>query len=154
MVNLKAFPFMALGVSPISVDESSKRYLISAYLTGRDNVQYPVFGNRKAHGYTYAKDLHLYLYSDLFFHPWADPSHENRIRQIYDNWNPANLDWKAWAAALSTVKAIYVANEYFDTALKRVEKRFVIEKIISCENGNVLQVNNAMISNDSQKNHD
>jgi hypothetical protein len=32
MVNLSGRPFMAMGISTISVDELSKRYLLSAYL--------------------------------------------------------------------------------------------------------------------------
>lgn len=139
MVNLRGKPFMAMGLSPISIDELSKRYLLSAYLTGRDNILYPQFGDRKASGYTNAKDLHLYLYVNLFLYPGSNPL-EERFKQIYQNWNPAHVDWNIWTDALSTVKAVYLRNEHIGTAMKRLEKLYTIRKIVSCKFGKALRV--------------
>jgi hypothetical protein len=150
MVNLKGVPFMAMGVSPVSVDELSKRYLLSASLTGQDNIQYPPFRNREAPDYTLEKDLHLYLYVNLFFEPWSDFDLEERIRKIYQSWNPASIDWTAWTDALSTVKAVYVENEYFDLAMERLPKLFKIKKIVSCNNGKTLRVNFDAVYNHRQ----
>jgi len=150
MVNLKGLPFMAIGVSSVSVDELSKRYLMSAYLTGRENSQYPPFGNRKAPGYTYETDLNLYLYVNLFLYPWSDSALEKRIRLIYETWNPASFDWSGWNDALSTVKAVYVENEYSDLAMERLQTLFSLEKIVSCENGKALRVDIKTVANDKQ----
>jgi hypothetical protein len=140
MVNLKGLPFMAMAVSPVSVDELSKRYLLSAYLTGRENPQYPSFRDREEPDYTWEKDLHLYLYLNLFLYPWSDPALEERIRRIYEGWDPASLDWKIWADALSTVKAVYVESEYLSPAMERLKKLFRVEKVVSCGNGKALRV--------------
>ncbi len=150
MVNLKGVPFMAMGVSSVDVDELSKRYLLSAYLTGRENPQYPPFGNREAPGYTLEKDRHLYLYVNLFLYSWSDSALEERIRLIYESWDPAGLHWSNWADALSTVKVVYVANEYLGHAMERLQKLFTIKKIVSCKNGKALRVNLKAASNDSQ----
>jgi hypothetical protein len=150
MINLKGLPFMAVGASSISVNELSKRYLLSAYLTGHDNIQYPPLGNREALGYTWEKDLHLYLYVNLFLYPWSDSALEKRIRLIYESWAPASFDWSNWTDALSTVKVVYVENEYLGHAMERLEKLFTIKKIVSCKNGKALSVNLKAASNDSQ----
>jgi hypothetical protein len=141
MVNLKGLPFMAMGISPISIDELSERYLLSAYLTGRDNISYPPFGNRKAPGYTNEKDIHLYLYVNLFLYPWSDHDLKQHIKRLYETWNPLDLDWTKWAHALSTVKTVYVENENFRQALVRLQRLFAIEKVNTCRNGKVLRVN-------------
>jgi len=151
MVNLKGLPFMAMGISPISIEALSERYLLSAYLTGRDNVSYPPFGNREEPGYTYEEDLHLYLYLNLFLYPWSDFSVEERIKKIYQNWNPTSLDWEGWAEALSTVKVVYVENEYLEQAMKRLEKYFAIKEIVSCKHGKALRVRFKPVSG-AQKN--
>ena len=139
MVNLKGVPFMAMGLSPVGVDELSRRYLMSAYLTGHDNIPYPQFPDRDAPDYTYAKDLHLYLYVNLFTYPWAAP-YEERIREIYQGWDPARIDWHRWAAALATVKTIYVENQNMDVAMDRLQKLYRVEKSIACRSGKVLAV--------------
>jgi hypothetical protein len=131
---------MAMGLSPISVDELSKRYILSAYLTGRDYIPYPQFGNRKATGYTYAKDLHLYLYVNLFLYPWSNPL-EEKFKKLYQSWHPAHIDWNTWSDALSTVKAVYLRNEHIGTAMKRLEKIYTVKEIVSCKFGKALRVN-------------
>jgi hypothetical protein len=141
MVNLKGLPFMAMGISAISIDDLSERYLLSAYLTGRDKISYPPFGNRKAPEYTNAKDTHLYLYVNLFLHSWSDRSHEQRIKRIYEDWDPLRLDWNAWANVLSTIRAVYVENEYINPAMERLERLFSVEKVNSCKHGIALRVN-------------
>jgi hypothetical protein len=85
------------------------------------------------------KDLHLYLYVNLFLHPWSDFSLEEQVKQIYRSWNPAIIDWKAWADALSTVKVVYVENEYFEPAMERLQKLFTVNKIVSCMDGKALR---------------
>jgi hypothetical protein len=141
MVNLKGLPFIAMGLSPISVKELSKRYILGAYLTGRDNTQYPPFVNKNTPGYTFENDPHKYIYINLFRYPWKDRNLEKKIKEIYQNWNPTYVDWNIWADALSTVKAVFVKNEYTDPALKRLEKLYTIEKIVSCQYGKALRVN-------------
>jgi hypothetical protein len=119
-------------------------------LTGRENPQYPPFGNREVPGYTLEKDLHLYLYFNLVLYPWSDSALEERIRLIYESWDPATLHWSNWADALSTVKVVYVENEYLGHAMERLQKLFTIKKIVSCKNGRALSVNLKAASNDSQ----
>jgi len=150
MVNLKGLPFMALAISPISFYEISERYLLSAYLTGRDNTQYPPFENRESPKYIYEKGYNHYLYLNLFLYPWSDFDLEDRIRQVYQSWNPESLDWSAWADALSTVKAVYVESEYSDLAMERLQKLFTIEKIVSCKNGKALRVDFKAVANNKQ----
>ena len=119
-------------------------------MTGRDNVRYPQSGDRKVPGYTFVKDLHLYLYVNLFFDPWSDSALEKRIRLIYESWDPASFDWGDWNDALSTIKAVYVENEYSDRAIERLQKLFAIEKIVSCENGKALRVDMKTALHDSR----
>ncbi|MGD8262330.1 MAG: hypothetical protein PVG08_18600 [Desulfobacterales bacterium] len=146
MVNLEGVPFMALGLSPISVEELSERYLLSAYLTGRDNVQYPESANRETPEYTYEQDLHLYLYINLFLYPWSKPL-EERVRGVYTNWNPENLDWKDWTNALATIKAVYIENDYLGPAMERIKMLFSVEKMVVCKNGRALRVNIKAVAN-------
>ena len=96
------------------------------------------------------KDLHLYLYVNLFLYPWSDSALEKRIRLIYETWNSARFDWSGWNDALSTVKAVYVENEYSDRAMERLQKLFAIEKVVSCENGKALRVDFKTVANDKQ----
>jgi hypothetical protein len=140
MANLRILPFMAMGASTISVEELSNRYLLSAYLTGQDNIQYPELVNRKADTYTYERDVHLYLYVNLFVYPWSDTALENRLRLKYQNWDPANVEWSIWENALSTVKAVYLDTENIDQALPRLKRRFIIQKAVSCESGKTFGV--------------
>lgn len=137
---------MALGLSPISVEELSERYLLSAYLTGRDNVQYPESANRETPEYTYEQDLHLYLYINLFLYPWSKPL-EERVRSVYTNWNPENLDWKDWTNALATIKAVYIENDYLGPAMDRIKMLFSVEKMVACKNGRALRVNIKAVAN-------
>jgi hypothetical protein len=140
MANLKGLPFMAMSLSPTSVDEISERYLVSAYLTGRDNAPYPPPKNRRTPEYTYEKDYHHYLYLNLFLYPWSDSALEKRIRRIYESWDPASLDWRTWTDALSTVKVVYAENEYLDHAMERLKYLFTIKKIVSCGQGKAMRV--------------
>jgi len=146
MANLQGVPFMAMGLSPISIDEISERYLLSAYLTGRNNVQFPPYNNRKVPGYTYEKDLHLYLYVNLFRYPWSK-IHETRTRRVYEGWDPTSLDWKEWTNALATIKAVYIENEYLDPAMERIKMLFSVEKMVACKNGRALRVNIKAVAN-------
>jgi hypothetical protein len=87
------------------------------------------------------KDPHLYLYLNLFLYPWSDFSIEEQIKKTYQSWNSTNLDWTVWTDALSTVKAVYVKNENFSQSLERLERLYVAEKVISCQDGKALRVN-------------
>jgi hypothetical protein len=138
--NLKGLPFMAMALSTIGADELSRRYLISAYLTGRNNMPYPPFLDQRSPAYIRETDLHRYLYLNLFRYPWSDLNLEKQIKKLYLNWDPEHIDWNLWADALSTVRVLYVENEYFELAVKRLEKHFAIEKINSCKHGKAIRV--------------
>ena len=140
MVNLEGVPFMALGLSPVSVEELGIRYLLSSHLSGRDDIQYPEFVNRKTPEYTYEQDLNLYLYINLFLYPWSKPF-EERVRSVYRNWNPERLDWENYTDALATIKAVYIENEYLSPAMDRLKRLFNVEKEVACKNGRALRVN-------------
>ena len=140
MVNLEGVPFMALGLSPVSVEALGQRYLLSAYLTGRDDIQYPEFVNRKTPQYTYERDLNLYLYINLFLYPWGK-AFEDRVRSVYRSWNPERFEWEANTEALATIKAVYIENEYLGAAMERLKRHFNVEKVVGCKNGKALRVN-------------
>ena len=137
----------------MGVDELSRRYLMSAYLTGKNKAPYPSSVDQKSPEYPRDTDLHRYLYLNLFRYPWRDLNLEKQLKQIYLNWDSERMEWKNWTDALSTVRAVYVENEYSKLAFKRLKKHFEIEKINSCEHGKALRVKFEPVS-DAEKTFD
>jgi hypothetical protein len=140
MANLKGLPFVATGLSPVPVEHLTKRYLLSSYLTGHDELRYPDRADRSAEGYVHEKDLQLYLYVNLFGATWSDVALENRVKELYELWDPKGLEWADWKEALSTVKAVYVNSQREALALPRLERLFMIREEVVCESGKALRV--------------
>lgn len=138
MANLKGIPFMAMGLSPVTVEELTTRYLLSSYLLGKDGVMYPPAG--RAGGYVHTVDPHLYLYVNLFQDPAANPEAEERVRNLYRAWKPEKLQWNEWWDALASVKAVYVPEDRMDLATTRLERVFAVERTEPCAMGNAFRL--------------
>lgn len=139
MVNLRARPFVAMGASPISLEDLTERYLIASYLTGVDEVRFPE-ADRKAEGYFSDKDRQLYLYVNFFqiYHYSLKQKHE--IEFLYNNWDPTRIDWGQWLEVMANVRAVFTAQSHVETSRERLEEIFVIEKEILVDRGTVFGV--------------
>ncbi len=147
MANLKGVPFMAMGLSPVSVETLTTRYLLSSYLLGKDDVKYPLAHRGK--GYVHAVDPHLYLYINLFQGSSANSEAELRVRNLYRDWKSENVDWEAWSNALASVKAAYVPRDRSELATARLKRVYEVERSVSCLMGDALRL--TPIMGDSQK---
>ncbi len=126
MVNTRARPFVALGLSPITVEHLSARALVGFYLTGRDAPLFPL-ADRAAPAYRYEDDLQLYLYINLFQSYYRDPRSRQRFEAIYQTWSPAALDWQTWREPLSNVRVVITETDRAAKARQRLKSVFTIE---------------------------
>jgi hypothetical protein len=142
MTNLKARPFAAPGLSYLSPEEITRRYLVGLYLLGGEQMPYPEAIPREKQGpsYLYQNDLNLYLYINQFNRPWSDRRQEANIKALYQQWPPPWLDGPVVQAALATVRAVYVEASQAAAARERLERFFIIEQEAADEGGKAWRV--------------
>lgn len=137
--NLKAKPFMALGLSPMTVEALTKRYLLSSHLVGKDAIPYPESPPRTK-GYIHAIDPHLYLYINLFQNASMSDDVKDDVKSLYRNWNPRTLDWASWQPALASVKTVFVDRKNLTAAMPRLRRVFILEQTNRCAEGTAFRV--------------
>ncbi|MFH1983053.1 MAG: hypothetical protein ABIL58_14520 [Pseudomonadota bacterium] len=139
MANLKAKPFMAMGLSPVSIRSLSERFFVSTYLTGREKAPFLLGLNRTGNAYIHVKDPDLYLYINLFIHPWS-----KRILQTEENHyaslQPETVDWGAQMEALASVTTIYINKQDLNAALPRIRRFFDISETVINPSGVIYRV--------------
>ncbi|MFC1516845.1 hypothetical protein ACFL7E_08850 [Thermodesulfobacteriota bacterium] len=140
MANMKSKPYMAMGLSAVNIRTLSKRYLMSTYLTGKENTQFPSKIDRTDSTYIHAKDLNLYLYINLFTHSWSDQKLLKREENYFRNWRPETIDWSEHQSELRSVKAIYVNRPEVEMALPRINKIFDIVDSTNSATGVIYRV--------------
>ncbi len=138
MANLKgARPFLPPGLSPLSLEDITQRYLVTHYLLGGEKVSYPapIPPEKRGENYLEQTDLNLYLYLKQFRPPYGDRRPEAKIKELYREWPPP------WAAehdmqeALSTVRAVYVEAAQASGARERLSRWFLIEREVPVSGG-------------------
>ena len=138
MANLKVRPFAALGLSSLSVETLTTRYLVAEHLVGKGPARFPV--TERGPGYVHATDAELYLYINLFRNTRVSDALRDRLAGLYLNWNPGRIDWSAQQAALASVKTVFVRHSDIATALPRLNRHFMLDAVTACAAGNVFQV--------------
>jgi hypothetical protein len=137
--NLKARPFVPMGLSPVSLEEITERYLIASYLTASDRkFESPIAESDDP--LVHARDEQLYLYINLFRHKDGKEQHQ-RVQNQLMSWDPMHYDWAAKMDALRSVSSIYVERSNLDLAQMRLSRFYEIERSVECSEGTALRVN-------------
>jgi hypothetical protein len=142
MANLKGRPFLAPGVSSLSPEEVTRRYLVGTYLLGGERVSYPqaIPPKKRRANYLYQTDVNLYLYINQFNRPWSDRRQEAGIKALYRQWPPPWLEDPETQRALAAVRAVYVDSPQAAVARERLGRFFIIEQEAADQEGKAWRV--------------
>jgi len=139
LLNGSGRPFVPFFLSPCTLDETARRYLIACYLTGNDDLRHEFISTLKSYhnndGQIQNPPLHpvntknpmLYLYHDLFTKNYAGiPSKSRIIAEQAESYNQAIENTALDNPALNNVRIIFVLNSTLSKARERIPRHFSV----------------------------
>lgn len=141
MANFGARPFVANGLSPLSPESLTEKYLAATYLSGIDNINFmltPI--NRKKMGFRIEKNPQLYLYTNLIQHNNLPQHRKDKIENMFQQEGVGKIMSTQRVRDYENVRLMIVDKRNLEKARKRLLDYFVIDKELTIEEWTVIRV--------------
>lgn len=146
MINFGARPFAANGISPLSPEKLTERYLAANYLSGIDSTEVVLTRmNRKKGGFFPEHDKQVYLYVNLIHHDHLPQYRKEHIASMYQEDYKKFYDSAKKAGDLDGVRFVIVDKNNLKKARKRILSCFVIDKELTVEEWVVFKVHGELL---------